>query len=256
MRLEIADIDDFAVTPADLSNVYFEGSPGAVRASTSDLPPIEVEASEDDGHFDLSEIACAPERVRVEWDSRVADFDLVSRHYCSLAEIASWGKEKSRNASKREKSEMELFHARALAEYVAEAIMGRTFRATRRIDYNVRADGRLAQLEWPASRVLTRGWELCGDGLVRHLMGRSVRSGATVSYIAGQDERVPPDVRQAVCRLAASYLMPSSIPDRATAESTDSGGYIRFTLAAEDSTGIPDVDAALLRYARSRQVIL
>lgn len=256
MRLVVADIDDFAVTPADLSDVGFEGSPEAVRVSTSELPPVEVKPTGEDEHFDLSEIACAPERVYVEWETGSASFDLVKRHYCSISDVANWGKEKARNASKREKTDMELFHARALAEYVAEAIMGRTFRETLREDFNVRADGRLAQLEWPASRVLTAGWQLFGDGLVRFHRGCRHQSSATVTYIAGNDERIPLDVRQAVTRLAASYLMPSSIPDRASAESTDSGGYIRYTLATEESTGIPDVDAALLRYARSRQVVL
>ena len=256
MRLTVADIDDFAVTPADLSDVVFEGSPETVRVSTSSAEPKEYELSDDGEHFDLSDIACAPERVYVEWETGSASFDLVRRHYCSIEDVLMWGKDKSRNAGERGKTRMDAFKARALAEYVAEAIMGRTFRATLREDFNVRADGKLAQLEWPASRVLTPGWQLFGDGLVRHLHGCRHTSGSEVMYVAGNDERIPPDVRQAVTRLAASYLMPSTIPDRATAESTDSGGYIRYTLASEESTGIPDVDAALLRYARSRQVVL
>lgn len=256
MRLLVSDIDDFAATPADLSDVEFEGSPASVEITQCLGQHVKV-SPKDDGSFDLYGVLRAPDRVTVEWGiGKRANFDVVSRHYCSIDEIKDWGRAKARNADSRGKSDMDVFEKRALAEYVAEAIMGRTFRATLREDFNVRADGKLAQLEWPASRVLTPGWQLFGDGLVRHLHGCRHTSGSEVMYVAGNDERIPPDVRQAVTRLAASYLMPSTIPDRATAESTDSGGYIRYTLASEESTGIPDVDAALLRYARSRQVVL
>lgn len=261
MRLLVSDIDDFAATPADLSDVEFEGSPASVEITQCLGQHVKV-SPKDDGSFDLYGVLRAPDRVTVEWGiGKRANFDVVSRHYCSIDEIKDWGRAKARNADSRGKSDMDVFEKRALAEYVAEAIMGRTFRATLREDYNLRTDGRLAQLSWPASRIITCGWELVGDGLVRanpglrHYGWRTAPS-PHVIYVAGTDERIPPDVRQAVTRLAASYLMPSSIPDRATSESTDTGGFIRYTLASEESTGYPDVDAALMRYRRSRQVAL
>lgn len=254
MRLAIRDIDDYAATPADLSDVEFEGSPETVRVTSWGAEPKVAEARED-GSFDLSGGLRAPDRLLIEWDGREAGIDLVRAHYCDLDAILDWGSAKNTSPRALGKTELDAWRARALAEYTADAICGRTFRATLREDHAMRADGRLDQLSMPASEVHTRGWALCGDGLVRFVGGHRTAPYGTVRYVAGRDGRVPPDVRQAMVRLAASYLSPSVIPDRAMSETTDAG-FIRFTLASAESTGIPDVDAALLRHARSRLVAL
>lgn len=254
MRLVVRDIDDFAATPADLSDVEFEGSPEAVAVTSWRGEPKGFTAG-GGGAFDLSRGFEAPDRLTIEWDGRSANVDLVRTHYCAIDPILDWGSSKNSSPRALGKTELDAYRARALAEFVADSICGRTFRATLMADHAIRADGYLSQLEMPASEVLTPGWELRGDGLVRYRGRCPMRPSGTVLYVSGRDGRVPPDVQQAATRLAASYLSPSVIPDRAMSETTDAG-FIRFTLASAESTGIPDVDAALLRHARTRRVVL
>lgn len=72
-----------------------------------------------------------------------------------------------------------------------------------------------------------------------------------IEYICGFDQ-TPEDVSAAVVKLAASILRPLNRPECATGESTELG-YISYTLAGRDgATGIPDVDAAIMRYRRRR----
>lgn len=55
-------------------------------------------------------------------------------------------------------------------------------------------------------------------------------------------------------RLRSVLTGPSSgIPDRASSFTTDAGNTYRLTLPDEDSTGIPDVDAAYRRWGRKRR---
>ncbi len=64
----------------------------------------------------------------------------------------------------------------------------------------------------------------------------------------------PEPVRRAARKLAASEILPSAVPDRAVAESTDVG-TIRWSIAGRDGpTGIPEVDAVIDQFA-SRDLI-
>lgn len=63
-------------------------------------------------------------------------------------------------------------------------------------------------------------------------------------YEHGLDD-APRVARNAGIKLAASYLIKSPVPDRATVESTDAGNW-RVSVAGRDGpTGIPEVDAIL-----------
>lgn len=67
-------------------------------------------------------------------------------------------------------------------------------------------------------------------------------------------ERPPAPVRQAAMALAIEYLVPSGLPARATAQSTDLGDF-RISVANEDlnrPTGIPAVDAVIAKFGRRR----
>ena len=77
-----------------------------------------------------------------------------------------------------------------------------------------------------------------------------------VRYTHGY-ESVPDPVRQAAMTLATEYLVTSSLPARATAQSTDLGEF-RITVANVDAgrdTGIPEVDAVIARFGARRPTI-
>jgi len=67
-------------------------------------------------------------------------------------------------------------------------------------------------------------------------------------------QTTPGPVRRAAMLLAIEALVPSSLPPRATAQSTDLGDF-RISLANPDAgrdTGIPEVDAVIAQYGRRR----
>lgn len=75
-------------------------------------------------------------------------------------------------------------------------------------------------------------------------------------YVHGY-KATPEPVRRAAMALAIEYLITSSMPARATAQSTDLGEF-RITVANVDAgrdTGIPEVDAVIARFGRRRPVL-
>lgn len=68
-------------------------------------------------------------------------------------------------------------------------------------------------------------------------------------------DRVPQPVSQAVSVLAVEYLIPTSVPSRASVQYTD-GGAFRLTIAGRDGeTGIPEVDAVMMTFGRMRPAV-
>lgn len=272
MRLVLADIDDLSVTPADLSDLWFGGSPEAVEVSTGcgcaeTVAPVRSVSldrpsgtSSTDSFYDLSQVLGPPCDATVTWGAGRCFLHVVSHHYCTLDEVLDYGDEKRQSPRQLKRTEAEAFRARAVAETVCDDLCGRTFRATYKAEDAWAGSSLVHQLEWPAYRVLTPGWTLVGDGLVKHYAPLRCGCGATrvqstIEYVAGTDAGVPADVRRAVAKLAASYLTLSKVPDRAVYESTEAG-MTRYTLADSEHTGIPDVDAVLSRHARKRWAVL
>lgn len=267
MRLLVSDIDDLHLTPRDLSDLAFEGSPERVeltvdggdpvartpvRSATLDRP---AGSTSTDERYDLSDLVPPCEAV-AEWDGGRATLHVVSAHYCTVADVLDYGDEKRQSPRQLHRTEADAFRARDEAETVCDDLCGHPFRATRVTERTFTGNGGLHQLAMPATRILTPGWEPVGDGLVRAPSGPDPRTGyASVEYVSGDGARVPADVRRAVARLAASYLTVSKVPDRAVYESTDAG-MTRYTLASSESTGIPDVDAVFSRHARKRWAVL
>lgn len=93
-------------------------------------------------------------------------------------------------------------------------------------------------------------------GLMTRTDGQVFPAGSNnilVDYECGYDT-VPGPIRAAALTLAIEYLVPSSMPARATSQSTDIGDF-RISVANIDlgrETGIPAVDAAIQRYGRTR----
>lgn len=273
MRLVLRDIDDFAVTPADLSDLGFEGSPDRVelavdggeaecvvpdRSASLDRPTGSLETDES---YDLSRLLEPPCDATVTWPGGTCHLSVVSYHYCTIDEVLGYGDEKRQSPRKLGRSEEDAYRARAEAETVCDDLCGRPFRATYRKEEAWEAPSVVHQLDWPTLRVLTPGWTIVGDGLVkryRPLLCSSAemyRGPSRIEYVSGEDAGVPTDVRRAVARLAASYLTVSKVPDRAVYESTETG-MTRYTLADSEHTGIPDVDAVFARHARKRWAVL
>lgn len=91
-------------------------------------------------------------------------------------------------------------------------------------------------LERPRGKVWTRGHEIL------------------VHYVHGHSFPIAPVV-DAVMELAAAGAVPSNLNARATSESTEFGAF-RLTIAGRDGeTGIPNVDAAMLRYGAKRPAV-
>lgn len=93
-------------------------------------------------------------------------------------------------------------------------------------------------------------------GLVTRTDGQAFPLGSNnvvIDYEHGFDA-IPEPIRQAAMTLAIEYLVPSGLPVRATAQSTDLGDF-RISVANPDlgrDTGIPSVDAAIQKYGRRR----
>ena len=268
MRLLIGDIDDLPVTPADLSDLRFEGSPETVTLSdgtgeagtSTPFRSVSLDrpsgTTAQDEHYDLSGGLEPPCDATVTWSAGTAFLHVVSYHYCTLADVLDFGDEKRQSPKDLGRTEDDAFRARAVAERVCDDLCGRTFRATYKSEFAWDRSGLVHQLAWPTLRILTPGWTLVGDGLAkRYACPHADMEPSTIEYVSGLDSGVPADVRRAVAKLAASYLMVSRVPDRAVYESTDSG-MTRYTLASSESTGIPDVDAIFDRHSRKRWAVL
>lgn len=182
--------------------------------------------------------------------------EVVQAHYCALDAILSHGGQGDTPAD-HGAGEPEAWAARAQAVETVETAAQRRFVPTVVVQ-DVRVDGTIALLDWPDASGIA-----CDDEDVRiYPVGDAavVASGrmcqdARIVYRAGLPV-VPAAIAAAVEELAASYLVPSRIPDRATGESTDAG-MLHYTLAGIDgATGIPDVDAAIKAHGRERAAVL
>lgn len=263
MRLQVSDIDVFPVTPGDLSDLSFEGSPervavtsrGVTDKDTEYLPVQDVTLDRPTGsiskdkRYSLQGIK-PPSDVTVQWGKGTAHLHVVSYHYCTLEEILDYGDEQRKSPRGRGCTEEQAFKARAVAENEIELICKQTFRATYK---SMAAYGNKFQSPWSVARMLTPGFRMRGESVVY----RDSRCCpvSRFEFITGSDDGVPLDLRRACTALAAQKLMPSLIPDRATGQTTDAG-TISFTLASASSTGLPDVDAVLARYSRSGKAVL
>lgn len=251
------------VTPRDAATLALgEAAAGAAVAFAPAMgEPVTAEADE------AGQVAVPtfqpPELVSVTWDEGgvecVAAVEVVQSHYCSLADVLGHGAEGD-TPEDHGADEAAAWEARAWATEVVERNARRRFVPTIVVQ-DAMPTGRVEPLDWPDATALT--WEPdgamavpVGDSAVvvaapRQPMPAPVR----LTYRAGLAS-VPAAIRAATAALAASRLVPSRIPDRATGESTDAG-MLHFTLAGIDgATGIPDVDAAIEQWGRRRAAVL
>lgn len=240
------------VTPGDLPILSVgEGFAGATAALSGlwDGAELSFEVG-DDGTFEAEGLDC-PEtyEVRVGWMR--CWLEVVEAHMCTVDAVLDCGSERGDGPRASGATEADAFEARERACSVIEGACSMSFVPVVSSEGLWGEEGDWVPLRW------TGVTEIRGDVCPRSDSGvRLRRSGNTsVSYVHGRGP-VPADVSSACARLAASYLVPSSIPDRAVGESTDAG-FLRFTLAGVDGeTGIPEVDAVIQRHRRARAVVL
>ena len=136
MRLLVGDIDDLAVTPADLADMAFAGSPAAVHVSVDggqvDVAPVRS-ASLDrptgdlprDERFDLSKALEPPCDATVAWPGGFATLHVVRYHYCTIGDVLDFGDEKRQSPRQLGRTEAQAFDARNRSEAVCESICRR-----------------------------------------------------------------------------------------------------------------------------------
>ena len=248
-----------------LGSLSFEGDPSEVRV-TDLATGEEVQASDaGEGAFSVSAPG-VPRLLSAEWevggDRYSAELDVVSRRYCSHEDVLGWRSDEYQLDSDPDAV------ARAIdsAEATIEEACHRAMQPVMRLGYVDRCC---------RTRVLVSGeggYDPClssvvsarrEDGSVADV--RQARPGspyvdvsrlpmgaaATVAYVTGM-ERIPPEMRDAVCSLAAWSLSHHGAPDNATSATTDVG-VINYVVAGVSgaATSLPEVNALIARYALS-----
>lgn len=141
--------------------------------------------------------------------------------------------------------------ARQAATETFEANAGRSF--VRRIGQTTSYGAGFVELEHvDVSELMTDGVELVSDC---QCIVKNARPGmGPIEYVYGLGH-VPVPVSHAVLELAAYALRPTNRPIGATGQSTDAG-YIHFTTAGRDgATDVPEVNAAIEQFGRSRRCV-
>lgn len=207
-----------------------------------------------------------PALVRVAWEEGgiacAATLEVVQAHYCELGRILAHGPEGDTPAD-HGAAEPEAWEARARAEEVIERNARRRFVPTL-VRQQAQADGSATLLDWPDASGIEADAGAVADepapkvypvGDAACVVSGRMGGQTALTYVAGMAS-TPAAIAAACEDLAASYLVPSRIPDRATGESTDAG-MLHYTLAGVDgATGIPDVDAAIEQFGRKRPDVL
>lgn len=199
------------------------------------------------------------------WTTR---YEVVGGHYFELADLRTFNAAIEENPSRYTAAKLRDARDTASERLDTECALAFTPRRARQV---LRGSGRrVLVLQHNAIRALygvaVDGVEFTEDelDLVKLLdFGLELPAGnawdpdteITVDYEHGLDEPDPSVVRAAKL-LAVDYLIPSAIPARAKSETTDLG-TVSYSLAGRDgATGIPEVDAVIVRYGRNTPTVI
>lgn len=199
------------------------------------------------------------------WTTR---YEVVGGHYFELADLRTFNAAIEENPSRYTPSKLREARDTATERLEKECLLAFTARRERRVLrgsgrrvlilphnairalYGIAVDGvEFTEEELDLVRVLDFGIELPAGN------AWDPDSEITVDYEHGLDE---PDssVVRAVKILAVDYLIPSAIPARAKSETTDLG-TVSYSLAGRDgATGIPEVDAVIVKYGRETPTVI
>lgn len=252
-----------------LGSLSFEGDPSEVRV-TDLATGSEVMASDAEGGRFSVDSPGVPRLLHAEWESDgdrlSAQLDVVARRYCSPADVLAWRRDEYQLDVELDNASDAVALAIDSAEATIEEACHHAMQPVMRLGYVDRCC---------RTRVLVSGdggYDPClsaivsarrEDGSVADV--RQVRPGspyvdvsrlpmgaaATVAYVTGMD-RIPPEMHDAVCSLAAWSLSHHGAPDNATSASTDVG-VINYVVAGVSgaATSLPEVNALISRYALS-----
>lgn len=250
------------VSPRDAASLSLGEAAAHAEVTFSPLGAEPIGAQADESGTVAVPAIQPPALVRVDWSeggiAATMALEVVQAHYCGLAAILAHGAAGDTPAD-HGAGEAEAWEARARATEVIERNANRRFVPTV-VAQRAIADRRPTLLDWPdasgieatadaqldlpAPKVYPVGDSAC-------VVSGARGEGTTLTYRAGLPG-CPAAIAAACEALAASYLTPSRIPDRATGESTDAG-MLHYTIAGVDgATGIPDVDAAIEQFGRKR----
>lgn len=248
------------VTSRDAATLSLGATPSSTVTFSPALGTSVTAKSGEDGSVAVPSLPC-PSLSEVTWgdgtSSYAAWLEVVARHYCSTDDVLDCGDDQSSPRSIG-CTEAQAFEARAQATDVIEQAARRSFVPVTCEEGISCSRGDASILGWPdvSSVSIVDATDsaatvtLVGDSMAR--LEHSTRE--SIVYVHGL-KRFPEPVRRACATLAASYLLPSRIPSRASGESTDAG-FLRYTLAGVDgATGIPEVDAVIQQYGRHRMEV-
>lgn len=253
-----------------LGSLSFEGDPDEVRLT--DLAtgePVEAERA-GDGSFSVPTPG-VPRLISAEWgsggDLLSAELDVVARRYCSAEDVLGWRRDEYQLDREYDPGSEDVQRAVDAAEATIEAACLRALQPVMRLGYADRGC---------RTRVLVAGdggaYDPCLSSVVSargpdgspadvrqarpgspylDVSGLAFGDAATVAYVTGS-ERVPPEMHDAVCALAAWSLSHHGAPDNATSATTDVG-VINYVVAGVSgaATSLPEVNALIERYALS-----
>lgn len=227
--------------------------------------------------FELPEEAVdAVDLYEVLWEADVATrartwttrYEVVGGHYFELADLRTFNAAIEENPSRYTAAKLREARDTASERLDKECVLAFTPRRGRvvlrgsgrrvlilpnnaiRALYGVSVDGvDFTDAELDLVKLLDYGIELPAGNAWDH------DTEITVDYEHGLDEPDPSVVRAAKL-LAIDYLLPSAIPARAKSETTDLG-TISYSLAGRDgATGIPEVDAVIVKYGRETPAVI
>lgn len=244
----------------ELSGVSFHGDPSSVA----------VRRMSDGSEVDSVRVERVPERLECEWEvsgvTVSAVIDVVSRPYCTLADIKDYRTDEYQNGTA---SDSAVLSARQRAIEVIEHECGRFLQPVLGIGFVDRPSCRTTTIPIVDGSMaadiasVVRAEYSDGSPAPVSAAGGSCVSVAGMpcgsSAVAVLDmglRSVPEEMRGAVTALAASYLVPKAGPENATSQATDVG-VLNFIVAGVNgaATSVPDVNAVIQRYGLSKQIV-
>lgn len=246
----------------EVGSVTLDGNPAkATVAYASGAPSAEIEAVADTFALPL---VCAPDLLTIAWEVAgiqvTSEVEIVAARLCTVDDVRAYRPDE--NPALPSIDDAEISAKIAKAESVIENEAKRHFQPVLVRGVTDRPNCRTTSLVFEGDmtssdiRAVVSAKDQDGNAVTLAranntcLDVRNLKPGkfAEVVVEVGMSP-TPAEVKDAVCALAAWYLMPHAEPDNATSASTDLG-FMRFVVGGVDgaATSIPEVNAVIDRY--------
>ena len=256
----------------ELDGISLAGAPSSASveyASTGESAEWDTSLGFSDGPA----LRSLPDLVTVTWDMSgaqvSAQLDIVASRYCTVADIKSWRADQYALAGETDEA---VFAARARAEEVIERACGRTLQPVLRTGVVDRPNCTVTSVPLMDGaepfdlRKVVRAVGEDGQTLdVKAAPSQTAldvrvvpqRQTAIVSVLTGLP-MIPAEAHDAVCALAAWYLVPSVNPENASATSMSTdAGVVNFIVGCGGgaATSLPEVNALIQRYRLRKYMV-